>query len=99
MKRAYLLVYDDEVGTRKEVRKLLDGQPGILHWRCDLPNTFYLISELSAQDLYDVFQSFNEKRGSFIVSEVGSNTQGWLPRRTWRLLNEKMSESEKRYAS
>lgn len=97
MKQAYLLIYDDEVGTRKEVRKFLDEQSGILHWRYDLPNTFYLISDLSAQELYDIFQSFNEKHGSFIISEVESNTQGWLPRRTWRLLNERMSE--KRYVS
>ena len=31
MKQAYLLVYDDEVGTRKEIREFLDKQPEILH--------------------------------------------------------------------
>ena len=91
MKQAYLLVYDDEVGTRKEIREFLDEQPEILHWRCDLPHTFYLISDLSAEKLYNIFQRFNEKHGSFIISEVGPNTQGWLPSRTWRLLNEKIS--------
>ena len=97
MKRAYLLVYDDQVGTRKEIRKFLDEQSRILHWRYDLPNTFYLISESSAEELYKIFQNFNQKHGGFIISEVGSNTQGWLPKRTWKLLNEKISE--KRYAS
>ncbi len=97
MKRVYLLIYDNEVGTRKEVRKFLDERPEILHWRFDLPNTFYLISELSAGALYSVFQDFNQEHGSFLISEVGSNTQGWLPKRTWALLNEKINE--KSYAS
>lgn len=89
MKRAYLLIYDHEVGTREEVREFLDEQPEILHWRYDLPNTFYLISDLSAEDLYEIFQNFNREHGRFLVSEVGSNSQGWLPRKTWTLLNEK----------
>ena len=89
MKQAYLLIYDHEVGTREEVREFLDEQPEILHWRFDLPNTFYLISDLSAEDLYGIFQDFNRKRGSFLVSEVGPNTQGWLPRKAWKFLNEK----------
>lgn len=92
MKRAYLLIYDDEVGTRKEVRKFLDERPEVLHWRFDLPNTFYLVSELSAEALYGIFQNFNQGKGNFLISEVSSNTQGWLPRRTWALLNEKMDE-------
>lgn len=92
MKRAYLLIYDDEVGTRKEVRKFLDERPEVLHWRFDLPNTFYLVSELSAEALYGIFQNFNQEKGGFLISEVGSNTQGWLPKRSWALLNEKMDE-------
>ena len=31
MTRAYLLIYDYEVGTREEVREFLDEQPEILH--------------------------------------------------------------------
>lgn len=89
MKRAYLLIYDHEVGTREEIREFLDEQPEILHWRFDLPNTFYLVSDLSAEALYDVFQDFNREHGSFLVSEVGPNTQGWLPKKTWTFLNEK----------
>ena len=54
-----------------------------------LPNTFYLISDMSAEDLYDIFQKLNQEHGGFLISEVGPNTQGWLPRRTWTLLNEK----------
>ena len=85
---AYLLIYDHDVGTRKEVREFLDEQSEILDWRHDLPNTFYLISDLSAEDLCKIFQNFNRKNGGFLISEVGSNRQGWLPRKTWKFLNE-----------
>ena len=92
---AYLLIYDHEVGTREEVREFLDEQPEILHWRYDLPNTFYLISDQSAEDLYEIFQNFNRKHGRFLVSKVSSNRQGWLPRKTWKFLNEKKYTTKK----
>ena len=88
MTRAYLLIYDHEVGSRKEVREFLDEQPEILDWRHDLPNTFYLISDRSAGGLYEIFQNFNRKNGGFLISEVGSNRQGWLPKKTWKFLDE-----------
>ena len=89
MRHAYLFIYSDLMGTRKEVRDFLDNCPDVIHWRHDLPNTFYLVSMLSADELYDTIQSFNQRRGGFLVCEVGENTQGWLPKKTWRLLNKK----------
>ena len=87
MKRSYLLIYSDRIGTREAIRDFLDDRAEILHWRYDLPNTFYLISNLSAEELYEVVQGLSQKRGLFLISEVGSNTQGWLPKKTWALLN------------
>lgn len=87
MARAYVLIYSDMLGTREEVRDFIDGIPEITFWRYDLPNTFYLVSELSADELSDVVQGLNRKRARFLVIEVGSNKQGWLPRETWSVLN------------
>lgn len=95
MTRAYLLIYDHEVGAREEVREFLDEQPKILDWRYDLPNTFYLISDLSAEGLYEIFQNFNQEHGRFLVSEVSSNRQGWLPRKTWKFLDEERYTTKK----
>ena len=89
MKLAYLLIYSDLMGTREQVKTFLDRRPEISHWRYDLPNTFYLVSELSARNLYDIVQEFNQKRGRFLICEVGSNKEGWIPKETWALLNEK----------
>ena len=88
MTRAYLLIYDHDVGNRKEVREFLDEQSEILDWRHDLPNTFYLISDQSAEGLCKIFQNLNRKSGGFLISEVSSNRQGWLPMKTWKFLSE-----------
>lgn len=61
----------------------------IRYWRYDLPNTFYLVSDLSATKLSELVQEFNAGKGRFLICEVGLNKQGWLPRRTWQLLNRK----------
>lgn len=89
MKRAYLLIYSDHMGTREQVKAYLDERPEISHWRYDLPNTFYLISDHSAQTLYEVVQEFNQKRGLFLICETAPNREGWLPKEAWTLLNEK----------
>lgn len=87
MARAYVLIYSDVLGTRDEVRDFIDGIPEITFWRYDLPNTFYLVSELSTDELSDVIQRFNRKRARFLIIEVGSNKQGLLPKETWSVLN------------
>ena len=83
MKRTYLLIYSDKLGTREEIRAFLDKRSEILNWRYDLPHTFYLVSDLSAEELYEVIQSHNQERGFFLIGEVGQNTQGWLPAESW----------------
>ena len=89
MKRAYILVYSDSMGSREQVKQFLDERSEISHWRYDLPNAFYIVSELSADNLYKIIQELNQERGRFLVCEVGSNKQGWLPKKTWALLNDK----------
>ena len=59
-----------------------------------MPNTFYLVSHLSAQELYELVQEFNAERGRFLICEVGGNKQGWLPGRAWKLLNNKLALEE-----
>ena len=87
--RAYLLIYNDEVGTREEVRDFIDDVPQILSWRSDMPHAFYLISECSARELAALFRGFTDDQGRFLIAEVTRNKQGWLPRHTWELLNNK----------
>ena len=89
MSKAYILVYEDKIGSRERVRDFLDKQSKIETWRFDLPNTFYLISDYSANELADVFLRLTEKDGRFIIAHLGADKQGWLPRDTWNFINQK----------
>ena len=89
MKKAYLFIYDGTVGTRDEVKNVLNAMPLITHWRYDIPNCFYVVSEGSAQDLYDKFTAINGAKGRFMFIEANPNRQGQMLPDTWYLLTNK----------
>ena len=95
MKRSYLFIYDDAVGTRNQLKGFLSKRPEVSHWRYDVPHAFYLVSEKSVEELYEIIQEFNQKQGRFLICEVGENKQGWLTKKTWTLLNEKRYKDTK----
>jgi hypothetical protein len=88
MRRAYLLAYSGTLGSREDVKSILEGLREVVNWRYDLPNTFYLISDNSAEELADAIHRA-AKDGRFIVVEIGPNHQGWLTPDSWYLINHK----------
>ena len=95
MRRSYLFIYSDFMGSREAITEFLDTRPEIIYWRYDMPNIIYLISHASAEKLCEVVQTFNQKRGRFLISEAHDNKEGWLPRETWNLLNNKYPDPRK----
>ncbi len=89
MRKAYLLIYSDGTGGRDVMRNWVNQEPAVLHWRYDMPHSFYLISEASAADLAKSLTNFVGKKGRFMIVEVSDNRQGWLPAETWYLLRNK----------
>lgn len=88
MKKVYLLVYSNDLGTRQEVKDAIDLMPEISHWRYDLPNCFYLLSESSADEIAKLIRAkLGNKR--FLITEITSNRQGWLPQKSWDVINKK----------
>lgn len=53
MRRVYLLVYSNVIGDRDVMKGILNSIEGVLDWRCDMPNSFYVISEMNASTLVD----------------------------------------------
>lgn len=94
MKRAYLLVYNADVGTRDSLLQIIDTMPEVTNWRYELPYTFYLISELSANDLAHRLRTLTGDKGRFLITEVSPNKQGWLPKDSWHFLNDKPNPGE-----
>lgn len=89
MNKAYLFLFNTEVGSREELKAVLSKMPRVATWRFDLPHCFYIISESSAQELYDEFISFNGKKGRFMFIEASTNRQGQMLSDTWFLLTNK----------
>ena len=89
MRRAYLFIYDQEVGSRDEVKEIFNSMQRVNTWRFDMPHTFYIISDYSAEDLYEEFIQFNGKKGKFMFIEAGTNRQGQMLSDTWHLLTHK----------
>jgi hypothetical protein len=88
MKRAYLLVYSDQLGSREDVKRCLEGMSEVITWRYDLPHAYYIISIEEANTLAKIIRDRMGK-GRFIILEVTSNKGGWLPGESWYLLNQK----------
>jgi hypothetical protein len=89
VRKAYLLVYSDATGGREMMRNWVNQESAVLHWRYDMPHSFYLISEASAADLAQSLTKFLGRKGRFLIVEVNDNRQGWLPSETWHLLRNK----------
>lgn len=87
--KTYALIYNNELGTRDEIKEFLDKRPEIVSWRYDLPNAFYLLSNKSADELYRVLDDGlrTNKKSRLLICELNTeNTQGWLPKETWTFL-------------
>jgi hypothetical protein len=89
MRQSYLFVYNDDVGTREQVKNTLDKMLYVVTWRYDMPNVFYIVSDYSAADLASQFESLNGTKGRFIFQEHTINSQGRLTGDSWYLLNNK----------
>ena len=90
-RRAYLFVYAADLGEREDVKDHLNDLPELLHWRYDLPNAFYLVSDVSAKELANKIRPLGN--GPFIVTEIPENSQGWLSRRSWEIITKKVCQS------
>lgn len=88
MRKAYILVYSDKLGTREQVKKCMDSIKEVYTWRYDMPNSFYIISDYSADQIAKAIHDFTGNT-RFLVSEITSNKQGWLSDDTWYLINNK----------
>lgn len=89
MKKAYLLIYDDKLGTREEIKGFLDRMPIVETWRYDMPNMFYIISIYTAKQIAEQIRELSGAKGKFIITENTENSYGWLNSDSWYLLQNK----------
>lgn len=88
MRKAYIFIYTDSLGTRDKIADYLSEIPEVVTWRYDMPNCFYIISNYDADEITDaISEEFDE--GRFLITEITSNSQGWLLPDTWDFINKK----------
>lgn len=78
----YLMVYGDNLGTREQIKSVLNGLPEVAHWRFDMPNSFYIYSDTTAKDLMDKIRTARGSAGRCVMVKM-DQYYGWLPDKTW----------------
>ena len=89
MKKVYLLIYNDLLGSREEIKVVLNEIPEVSTWRYDMPNMFYIISEYSSKEIALKIREHFPIKGKFIITEITNNYYGWLDSDSWYLLQNK----------
>lgn len=91
MMRTYLLVYNEGTWDRQAVATWANESPLIKTWRSDMSNSFYLISDSSAQAIHEALLPLKKKSSSarYLVTEIADNRQGMLLPDAWFLINNK----------
>ena len=82
---AYLFVFSPELGTTEDVHAFVDKHPNILHWYRCLPNSYFLVSDLSAKGLSAEVRAALGV-GRFVILDTATDRDGWLPREVWSFL-------------
>ena len=82
----YVLIFSDSVGSTEQVRKFVDSRREIIDWYQCMSNAIFIRSEFSAQDLSEIFREFTFDEGRFLILDVNTDRQGWLPRKAWKFM-------------
>lgn len=81
----YLMVYSDNLGSREQIKEALNEIPEVVHWRFDMPNSFYISSESSAEELMSKIRALRGGRGRCLMVKM-DQYYGWLPVKTWEFI-------------
>ena len=82
---AYHFAYSSQLGTRKAITEFLDSIPEVTFWYYCLPNCVFFTSTLSASDLSKRVYSRFGQSAYFMIAEVHTDRQGWLPGQAWHM--------------
>ncbi len=95
-KWAYILVFDDALGTRKEIQEFLNTRSEVLNWYACMSNAIFIVSNMTAGGLQSIIKEFNAgKNANFIILDVKTDRDGWLPRKAWDFMATPKAVGEK----
>lgn len=82
----YLLAYSEDFGDHENVRKFIDKRPEIVNWKRCFLGTYFIVSDRSAYELTDILREFSKDKGNFIVADLNTDRNGFLPRAAWEFI-------------
>ena len=83
----YLFLYNRSYGDTGEVRERLNSLEVIDEIRELFPYSFFLSSDVDANTISaEIRRLFPDRR--FMITEIGNNRQGWMPRRFWNFIRD-----------
>jgi hypothetical protein len=85
-RKSYLLVYDTP-WTHEMVKEWV--RPLVYTWRYSMANSFYLVSDKSAEEIAAGLRKASGESGRFLVLEFTENSQGMLLKQDWHVLQRK----------
>ncbi len=88
--KTYLFIYSDAMCNRDTIKTAIAGIPEIIRWRYDIPNSFYIHSNASADELTAKIANKFPGRKCFLFVEISENRQGYLSKETWNFINQKL---------
>ena len=94
-KWGYILVFDDGLGTRKEIQDYLDTLPEVLNWYACMTNSIFIVSNTTATILQQKISQFNRNGSRFVILDVDTDRNGWLPKAAWEFMKTPKANWEK----
>lgn len=86
MSKAYLYVFTPKDFDREDVAEFLDSLEGVNDWFYSIPNSIFIVGNLSARKLSKKFiEEFGEHR-HFVTLVSKKARAGWMPKDHWNLL-------------
>ena len=68
------------------VRNYLDALPAVVNWMYVLPNTFLVVTALSAKGLAGLMEEVKPEPGRFLVLATSGERAGWMAKKGWDLI-------------
>jgi hypothetical protein len=85
--KSYIIVLGAQAPPRERIQALLNEMPEVTYWYACISKSIFCTSSLTAFEIADaVFKKFGNKFRFYITEVLADNSQGWLPKKAWHLI-------------
>lgn len=82
----YIIVFSDSVGDKDKVKNFVDSRPEFTNWYLCMSNAIFVRSRKTAHQITGIMRELTQDSGRFIVLDVETDRNGWLPQKAWKFM-------------